>query len=1392
MAEDATLTVSVATGLLANDSDADGHGLSAVLADGPIHGTLALHTDGSLTYTPAPDYAGMDSFSYHVQDGYGGLDEAEVTLVITPVNDAPLARDDAYSVMEDTTLILAIPDILANDSDVDGDALSVVRVADPQHGSLTLNPDGSFSYTPMADYAGADTFSYRLTDGQAESDPATVTLTVIPVNDAPLVDDDVYLLAEDSGLTIEGPGVLGNDRDPDGDRLSAVLLNAPQHGDLSFNSDGSFSYTPVADYTGSDQFSYQAWDGQVTSDSATVTLFITALDDAPLADDDAYTLAEDSVLTLGGSGVLGNDRDVDGQVLSALLVEGPQHGRLSLYRNGSFSYTPATDYTGSDRFTYRVRAGRTESPLATVNLTVTPVNDAPHAVNDAYSLVEGSQLTIAAAGVLANDSDVDGDALSAMLVTGPQHGVLTLNSNGGLSYAPTADFYGEDSFTYRTSDGQFESNLATVTLTVTPLESLRVVSFTPTETGFAVRFNRAVEASRLNLYDAESVHLGAADVTLERVRRKGNLPLTGSLVLDADQQGFTFIQTGCLLGSGIYQVVLSSRSDGFTDLNGRLLDGDGDGVSGANYVTTFTIMPFTGAVLSVDDIVRGPGQPLNTNPQFNNGLGIGLNWAAGATDVRFTLNYDPSLLTISGVNLPRQLPAGSQLLEADYTSQPGRLTVHLQLGAQLDAAWHRLLWIKAQVPVTAPYGAKHILDLSDIRLNGGTLPVRGNDGLHVVAYLGDASGDGGYSTLDVQPIQRVVKGLDRGFGAYPLVDPLLLGNINEPNATDNQQLAEADAVRLEAELNGTDQKSIPPLPLHTVTPLTPLRVVSFTPTDTGFAVRFNRAFDASRLNLYDADSAHLGAADVTLERVRQKGNLPLIGSLVLDADQQGFTFIQTGGLLGSGMYQVVLSSRSDGFTDLNGQLLDGDGNGVSGADYVTTFTVTPFTGAVLSVSDIVRGPGQPLNINPQFNNGFWIGLNRADGATDVRFTLNYDPSLLTISGVNLPQQLPAGSQLLEADYTSQLGQLTVHLQLGAPLLDAAWHTLLWIKAQVPVTAPYGAKYILDLSEIQLSDLNGGTLPVRGNDGLHVVAYLGDASGDGGYSTLDVQRIQRVVNGLDRGFGAYPLVDPLLLGNIKEPNATDNQQLTEADAARLEAELNGIDQKSIPALPPHSEPLTFAGADPYVHLPAVTAQPGQTVRVPVLLDTAAGLELVQLTLAYPEKMVELTGVRRGSLTTDYQWYLEHRQPGGITVDMSRLKPLDGGQGSLLELDFKVSAQASGPIPLDLQAARLNDSRLTLNSAPRIGSDATDGMIQAPMKGMLAATHLPTEPAPEAACVYRPSPTAPRIDLTARYQDSKLNPGRRQNEWLSDWLEGVADKPRQAAALRIELDKPAPTW
>jgi RHS repeat-associated protein len=455
---DRTLTVAAA-GVLANDNDGgNSNPLTAVLNNTTSHGGLSLNSNGSFTYTPSFHFVGTDSFTYHANDGSANSNVATVTISVTET--APSATNDSYSVVHNHALTVAAAGVLTNDHDTEGDALTATLVSSVTHGSLTFNSNGSFTYTPTAQYTGSDSFTYKDSDGLLTGNTATVTLTVTDA--APVANNDSYSLLHDHALTLAAPGVLVNDTDADGDALSTVLISGPTHGTLTLNANGSFTYTPTAHYAGSDTFTYKASDGILAGNTATVTLNVT--DGAPVSVNDLYGVLHDTTLTIP-VGVLQNDSDPDNDPLTATLVSTVSHGTLNLQSDGSFVYTPATHFLGTDSFTYKAYDGAVYGNIATASISVS--NQTPVSFDDAYNVVHDRTLTKAAPGILANDHDDDGDALTAILVSSVSHGSLTFNADGSFSYTPALHYTGTDSFTYQANDGVSSGNVATVTFTVT-------------------------------------------------------------------------------------------------------------------------------------------------------------------------------------------------------------------------------------------------------------------------------------------------------------------------------------------------------------------------------------------------------------------------------------------------------------------------------------------------------------------------------------------------------------------------------------------------------------------------------------------------------------------------------------------------------------------------------------------------------------------------------------------------------------------------------------------------------------------------------------------------------------------------------------------------------------
>ena len=478
--------------VLANDVDEegplDGSGID-VVAD-VQHGTLVDNGDGTFDYTPDPDFNGSDGFEYRVTDADGATSApAKVALEILAVNDPPVAQDDSgagFGTTEDVAFTTA--SVLGNDTDTDStlSGTDLTIVANPANGVLVDNGDGTFDYTPTANFAGTDTFTYRVADPDgAPSNVAIVTIDVTGDNDAPVAVADFgagWSTVEDTPFTT--PDVTANDTDIDGtvDPTSVTVVAQPLGGDLTNNGDGTFDYEPSADFAGADAFTYELQDDQgLQSNTTTVNLVVTAQNDPPVAVDDGIdgSIRTDEDTAFVTPNVLANDYDVDDAVdpTSIGVPVSAANGTLTYNGDGTFNYTPDPDFNGVENIQYTIQdpAGD-RSERATLRIFVDPVNDPPVGVADSgvgFTTSEGTLLTTL--DVTDNDTDIDSpiDPTSAAIVATPFNGSLVNNGDGTFDYTPNAFYNGSDAFTYTITDADgLTSDPITVTLTVTPVNDM--------------------------------------------------------------------------------------------------------------------------------------------------------------------------------------------------------------------------------------------------------------------------------------------------------------------------------------------------------------------------------------------------------------------------------------------------------------------------------------------------------------------------------------------------------------------------------------------------------------------------------------------------------------------------------------------------------------------------------------------------------------------------------------------------------------------------------------------------------------------------------------------------------------------------------------------------------
>lgn len=448
--------------VIANDSDPEDDPLTATLLTGPANGTAGIAANGDYTYTPDAGFSGTDSFTYQITDG-ALTDSATVTVTVTPVNDPPVAVADAFSGSENAQIL---GNVLANDSDPDGDTLTASLVAGVANGTLTLGPNGGFTYTPAMGFFGTDGFTYAVSDGNGGTATAAVSLTVTevvdppPENTPPVAADDVATTEEDTPVT---GNVLANDTDADeGDVLTASLNGEATDGTVVLEPDGSFTYTPPEGFSGEASFSYTVTDSAGATDTATATVTVTAVNDEPVAVADIATTDDGTPIAIA---VLANDTDADGDMLTVTAVDPTTPGGGTVTTDGTtVTFDPAGAFAGLaagetsvETFGYTVSDGNGGTATATVTVTVTGTNSPPLTEPDAFSL--GLADTLAFGNVLDNDIDPEGQAISLIMlerisveVTGPSMetippgdlmgdlSTVTANPLGQLSYVRGPDF----------------------------------------------------------------------------------------------------------------------------------------------------------------------------------------------------------------------------------------------------------------------------------------------------------------------------------------------------------------------------------------------------------------------------------------------------------------------------------------------------------------------------------------------------------------------------------------------------------------------------------------------------------------------------------------------------------------------------------------------------------------------------------------------------------------------------------------------------------------------------------------------------------------------------------------------------------------------------------------
>ncbi len=483
--EDIVLEIDPAL-LLANDTDVDAEPFNAgnaappqVLAITAVgdaqHGSIELRPDGRLRFMPEQDYFGPAGFRYTVDDGHGGRVQGQVVVNLAPVNDAPVALADTFDASEDEVVTLAQSQLLANDSDVDNPHadLVIVAVDNATHGTVSLDASGSIRFVPEADYFGVAQFTYTVSDGVGGFTVGTARLNIAPVNDAPRLVGEQLALDEDTQLRFTTAALLLNDADVDNlhEDMQITAVGDAINGDVRWV-EGEIVFTPQLNFHGVASLRYAVEDGAGGVSLARVDITFNPVNDAPVANDELIWGKRDITYTLTPAALLANDTDVESpDGLRIAEIANVQHGCATLNANGSVTFVPEAGYADRGSFDYWIEDPQGARSMATAQIDFSRINQTPTLTDDSFTGYEDIRFSIAAAQLLANDTD-DGDPAVANLglrvtaVADASNGTASLDAGGNVSFMPRADFHGTASFRYQVTDPEGASTWARAFLTV--------------------------------------------------------------------------------------------------------------------------------------------------------------------------------------------------------------------------------------------------------------------------------------------------------------------------------------------------------------------------------------------------------------------------------------------------------------------------------------------------------------------------------------------------------------------------------------------------------------------------------------------------------------------------------------------------------------------------------------------------------------------------------------------------------------------------------------------------------------------------------------------------------------------------------------------------------------
>ena len=877
----------------------------------------------------------------------------------------------------------------------------------------------------------------------------------------------------------------------------------------------------------------------------------------------------------GGSGVtyalVSGDGDIDNE---SFQIVGSQLVTAQLL-----------DHESDPLKTIRVRASDATGSVLDLNFNVVVenINEAPTSLRlSNASIAEDAIVGTVVGSFSAEDEDItDTHTFALVAGEGDSGNALFTLVDGTLVTAEQLDYETASSHSVRVratdAVGAFVEHVFTVNV-IDVVEGLLVDQVVTGRDGVTVSFDGPLDLPNLDLHNRAA---SPEDLDVTLVDAMGDLVDT-ALAVNAAGDGFRLVESNGLLTAGSYTLTIRSGEAGVVAADGRLLDGDGDGVGGGDFVSSFTVEPLPEgtAIVGVPGFFEDAGQEVSLPAVAGGGIPVIVTAPEGVMSLELEMFYNPALLEVTGVELAAGLPDGSLTLINVVT--PGHAVVGFFSPQPLGGGSYTVARLLATVPTSATTDQTHVLDVSNVSLNEGLIPVVDNDGIHVVA-VGNRAPTGinlsSNTVVENSPVGTVIgmlEAIDSDYGDSFTFE-LVAGEGDGDNASfsvDGRQLIamtgfdfEAGATRgVRIRVTDSEGESIErAFTIQIENQVETLYVTGLVSATDGFGISFSKSIDVGVINLYDALDIY-GESDLLLRGVTT-GDVD--GSLVIAADGRSLQFVANAPLA-LDTYSVIVRSGSDAFQTVTGELLDGNADEETGDSYNGTFTISEVPAVRLAVPSFARGSGQDVNVPVGSEEGIPLVLESDGTVRSLEAIFSFDPELLDVSAIEpaaeLPEFVSFSTEVLEP------GRIALRFDASESFPDgggapAGQLTIANVMAQVAATAGNGSSALISLESVVVN----GTVTAGGSNAVQVVASLGDTSGDGEYSSSDANLAARLAMRLDSGLLSYPVINPSLVADV-----SGNGTVSMLDAAMIAGISSSNEGPELASAPPPRQMLLRHG------------------------------------------------------------------------------------------------------------------------------------------------------------------------------------------------------------------------